>query len=84
MPLKVLKFQERTKNYRNHSFRAVKFAQHYLQNRWPQMESLILQNPYDSYLYSRDVLNERWLEAEETIKQDDFAWARYKVLWNIK
>ena len=48
------------------------------------MESLILQNPYDSYLYSRDVLKERWLEAEENIKQDDFAWERYKELWNIK
>lgn len=38
-------------------------------------------DPYVLYLYSTKVMNERWPEAEELIKQDSLIWRAYMDSW---
>lgn len=44
----------------------------------PKDELTILQSPEHAYLYARNVLKQRWPEAEPTIKRDPNFWDRYQ------
>lgn len=45
--------------------------------RWPEIEPLILSDPFFSYCYAHDVIKGRWEEAESIILTDNFSSIRY-------
>ena len=40
-----------------------------------------MKNPNSAYLYARDVIKGRWLEAEPTIQKDASIWKEYTELY---
>jgi hypothetical protein len=53
----------------------------YTRNLEP-IEHIIKKNPFYAYSYARDVIKERWVEAEDIIKTDSFSayWYTYYVM----
>jgi hypothetical protein len=47
--------------------------------RWPEFEEKLIdsEDSYNAYLYATDVIKDRWLEGEWTIKRNDMAWLYY-------
>jgi hypothetical protein len=55
--------------------------------RLPDLESIILQNVYYSYLYAKDVIKGKWEEAEAIIAKDayySYHYAKDVLKWKIK
>jgi len=43
-----------------------------INERVPEYEDIILQDPRHAFIYVRDVIKDRWPEAEDVIAQDSF------------
>ena len=48
------------------------YALNVIEGRWPEAESVIMQDPEWSYRYARDVIKGRWPEAESVIMKDPY------------
>ena len=44
---------------------------------WPEAEERIQEAPIWSFYYATQVLNERWISAEEVIRKSEYCWNRY-------
>ena len=54
---------------------AFNYAHEIIEDRWPEAEPIIMQDPKWAYFYARDVIeDDRWPEAEPTIIKDP-GWA---------
>lgn len=63
---------------------AVKYARDLVGGRWHKAEPLIAKSPRAAALYAMHILDDRWLEAEETIKQDKAIWQDYAAFAKMK
>ena len=45
--------------------------------RLPELEDLIMTDPWCSYLYARDIIKGRWIEAEDIIMTSSYESYRY-------
>jgi hypothetical protein len=52
---------------------------YYEKKRMPQLESIIANDPYYSYLYARDVIKGRWEGGEKSIATDSECCYRYAI-----
>ncbi len=52
--------------------------------RWPEAEPYIMEDPASTYRYTEKVLRHRWPEAEHVIKQQLWAWNKYKKLFKVE
>ena len=43
--------------------------------------NVLTDNPYNAYIYARDVLQCRWLIAEPIIRMNRHCWARYSSFY---
>ena len=50
------------------------YALNVIEGRWPEAESVIMQDPYSAYRYALNVIKGRWPEAESVIMKD-LEWA---------
>jgi len=60
------------------------YARNVLEERWKEVEPIILKSRRWSYIYAADIIVERWPEAEPFIAKD-FYWKReYEDYFNCK
>jgi hypothetical protein len=50
--------------------------------RWKEAEDSIKQDPWGAYSYAHYILQRKWPEAEQYIKQDDTWWEMYNIVFN--
>ena len=52
--------------------------------RWPEAEPYIMENSYSAYLYARDIIKGRWIEAEPLIRKE-LLWAEcYNLRFGVR
>jgi hypothetical protein len=52
--------------------------------RRPEAEPIIMKVPGYAIQYARDILKERWVDAEPYIMKDHVVWDRYKKHFGIE
>lgn len=52
--------------------------------RYPEAEQLIMTDPHTAYLYARDVIKGRWLEAEPFIEKNEYVWGLYANTFSVR
>ncbi len=48
-----------------------------------QISHIIIKQPNHSYWYAKNILKERWPEAEQVIKKDEYWWDEYCTTFNL-
>jgi hypothetical protein len=64
-----------TDNY----YRAVQYAVGVIKGRWPEAEKLGIRNASFVLAYSEQILNKRWLEAEELFSPRGYGYYKYAI-----
>ena len=62
---------------------AMWYAAEIINQRWPEVEPIILKEPSQAYWYTRHVIKERWPEAEPVIMKDPLYAYKY-ARWIIR
>lgn len=52
--------------------------------RWKEDEQIVMTDPHTAYLYARDIIKGRWLEAEECIEQNTYVWGLYASKFGVR
>ena len=51
--------------------------------RWPEAENYIMKDPYQAYMYAKNVIKDRWIEAEPHIEKSADDWWKYNQIFKI-